>query len=96
MRTATAISEERWAVTEFATAELGEDRRTQRLVPGATVLADHPAAGFPEACGSRADLKATSRFFAKEALAPAALLASHVSATSIVFGTKIVGGDVMS
>jgi hypothetical protein len=81
MRTATEISEESWAVTEFATAELGDDRRTQRLVTVATVLADHPAAGFPEACGSRADLKATYRFFANDAIAPAALLASHVSAT---------------
>jgi hypothetical protein len=59
MRTATEISEESWAVTEFATAALGDDRRPQRLVTVATVLADHPAAGCPEACGSRADLKAT-------------------------------------
>jgi hypothetical protein len=48
MRTATEISEERWAGTEFATAELGDERRTQRLVTVATVLADHPAAGFSE------------------------------------------------
>jgi hypothetical protein len=37
MRTATDISEESWAVTEFATAELGDDRRTQRVVTVATV-----------------------------------------------------------
>jgi hypothetical protein len=37
--------------------------------------------GFPEACGSRAERKATYRFFANDASAPAALLASQVRAT---------------
>jgi hypothetical protein len=45
------------------------------------VLAQHPTAGLPEACGSRAALKATSRLLANAASAPADRLASHVSAT---------------
>lgn len=81
METAAERAEESWAVTEFAAAELGDARRTRRLVTLATGLAQHPAAGLPEACGSRAELKATYRFFANEAIAPADLLASHVSAT---------------
>lgn len=81
MGNAAARGEESWAVTEFATAELGDARRTQRLVEVATVLAQHPTAGLPEACGSRAALKATYRLLANAAIAPADLLASHVSAT---------------
>jgi Transposase DNA-binding/Transposase Tn5 dimerisation domain len=73
--------EESWAVTEFAEAELGDARRTQRLITVATQLAQRPGAGFPEACGSRAALKATYRLLANEAVAPAELLASHVGAT---------------
>jgi len=72
---------ESWAVTEFAGAELGDARRTQRVMTLATALAQHPDAGLPEACGSRADLKAAYRVFANEAIEPAELLASHVAAT---------------
>ena len=31
-----------WAVTEFAEADLGDERRTHRLVALASVLAQHP------------------------------------------------------
>jgi hypothetical protein len=47
-----------WAVTEFADAELGDVRRTKRLVDLADVLAQHPTAALPEACGDGAVLKA--------------------------------------
>ena len=40
-----------------------------------TALAQPPNAGLPEACGSRADLKAAYRVFANEAIEPAELLA---------------------
>ena len=81
MGTGAGRSEESWAVTEFAEAELGDARRTQRLIRVATVLARQPMASLPEACGSPAELKATYRFFDNEAILPAELLASHVSAT---------------
>jgi hypothetical protein len=70
-----------WAVTEFAEAELGDARRTQRLVELATVLAQRPGAPLPETCGGRAMLKAAYRFFANDAIDPQAILASHVVAT---------------
>jgi tetratricopeptide (TPR) repeat protein len=54
------------AVTEFADAELGDWRRTQRLVALASVLAQHPTAALPEACGDAAMLKAAYRFFDTE------------------------------
>ena len=81
MATTWASNDESWAVTEFAEAELGDARRTQRVIRVATALAQHPDAGLPEACGSQADLKAAYRVFANEAIAPAELLASHVAAT---------------
>jgi Transposase DNA-binding/Transposase Tn5 dimerisation domain len=81
MGIAAGSTEESWAVTEFAEAELGDARRTQRLIRVATVLAQQPMASLPEACGSPAELKATYRFFDNEAIPPAELLASHVSAT---------------
>jgi Transposase DNA-binding len=40
-----------WAVSEFADAELGDERRTKRLVELAHVLGQHPTAALPEACG---------------------------------------------
>jgi hypothetical protein len=73
--------DESWAVTEFAEAELGDVRRTQRVIAVATQLAQQPGASFPEACGNRAALKATYRLLDNEAVAPEELLASHVGAT---------------
>src|SRR5437899_12336955 len=59
-----------WAVTEFADAELGDLRRTQRLVQLAHALAQRPGAALPEACGSGAMLKAAYRFLRKTIFAP--------------------------
>jgi hypothetical protein len=70
-----------WAVTEFAEAELGDVRRTTRLVELAHVLAQHPTATLPEACGDDAMLKAAYRFFDNSAIAPQDVLLSHVEAT---------------
>jgi hypothetical protein len=70
-----------WAVREFADAELGDLRRTQRVVELATALAQHPTASLPEACGTGAMLKAAYRFFSNDAIAPQDLLHSHIEAT---------------
>jgi hypothetical protein len=74
--------DEAWAVTEFAEAELGDARRTKRLVELATVLASRPSTSLPEACGTPAMLKAAYRFFDNAAIDPQEILASHVVATS--------------
>ena len=71
-----------WAVREFAETDLGDARRTQRLVALATLLAQRPGASLPKACGSRARLKAGYRFFDNAAIEAQALLASHVAATT--------------
>jgi hypothetical protein len=70
-----------WAVNEFAEAELGDLRRTQRVVELATALAQHPTAPLPEACGTGAMLKAAYRFFSNDAIEPHDLLQSHSEAT---------------
>lgn len=71
-----------WAVSEFADAELGDVRRTTRLIELAGVLAQHPTAALPEACGDDAMLKAAYRFFANDAIEPQDVLDSHIEATS--------------
>jgi Transposase DNA-binding/Transposase Tn5 dimerisation domain len=73
--------EDSWAVTEFAEAELGDVRRTQRVIALATVLAQRPGASLPEACGNPAMLKAAYRFFDNVAIEPQDLLDSHGGAT---------------
>lgn len=70
-----------WADIEFGSAELGDSRRTIRLVQLATVLADQPTASLPAACADPATLKAAYRFFDNDDVTPDAILASHVQAT---------------
>lgn len=70
-----------WAVTEFADADLGDLRRTQRLGQLAHVLAQRPGAALPEACGSGAMLKAAYRFFTNDDIVPDDIVQSHIEAT---------------
>ena len=70
-----------WAVNEFADAELGDLRRTNRLVELAHVLAQHPTAALPEACGDGAMLKAAYRFFSHDDIKPQDFLDSHIEST---------------
>jgi hypothetical protein len=70
-----------WAANEFGRAELGDARRTARLVALAEALGASPTASLPEACGARAALKAAYRFFATDDVTPDAMLVSHVQAT---------------
>jgi hypothetical protein len=71
-----------WAVAEFGDAELNDPRRIQRLIEIATLLAAQPQASFPQACGDKAMLKATYRFFDNDQIDPQQILESHINATS--------------
>ncbi|MEO7912230.1 MAG: transposase, partial [Roseiflexaceae bacterium] len=53
-----------WALDEFGGADLGDVRRTARLVQLATMLGAQPTASLPAASDDPAALKATYRFFA--------------------------------
>jgi hypothetical protein len=52
-----------WAQMEFALAQLGDQRRTQRLVKIATRLAQSPGGTLPQAMPHWGELKAAYRFF---------------------------------
>jgi hypothetical protein len=70
-----------WAVNEFAEAELGDQRRTMRVIELAATLAQHPTASLPEACGDGAMLKGAYRFLSNDAVEPQDILHSHIEAT---------------
>jgi hypothetical protein len=69
-----------WASNEFGAAELGDARRTQRLVALARQLAQSPHCSFPQALDS-AQLKAAYRFFSNEEIDSDGVLSSHVAQT---------------
>jgi Transposase DNA-binding len=71
-----------WAVQEFGAAQLGDARRTARLVRLARQVSARPQVSLAEACGDAASLKAAYRFFDNDAVSDVAVLASHVQATS--------------
>src|SRR5262252_10977594 len=75
------VTDTNWAVHEFADADLGDERRTTRLVELAYALGQHPTAALPEACGTGSMLKAAYRFFDNDGIAPQDILQSHVEAT---------------
>ena len=75
------MEHEDWIETEFGATDLGDARRTQRLLTLMGQVAARPGASLPEACGSRGQLKAAYRFFANGAIAPEELWAGHLAAT---------------
>lgn len=70
-----------WATTELATAALGDARRTARAAQVLRDLAERPGGSIPAACASDAATKAAYRLLDNAAVAPDAILASHVAAT---------------
>ena len=53
---------DQWAVETFGTAELGDLRRTDRLVKMAAAIAENPSASLPESMRNWGDTLAASRF----------------------------------
>lgn len=71
-----------WAVAEFGAAQLGDARRTARLIELAATVMRQPQASLPAACREGAPLKAAYRLLNNPAVEPASLLASHVATTT--------------
>jgi Transposase DNA-binding/Transposase Tn5 dimerisation domain len=71
-----------WAEEEFGEADLGDVRRTTRLVQLASVLGAQPSASLPDATDDPASLKAAYRFFANDYVRAEAMLESHVLSTT--------------
>ncbi len=61
--TNTLLRPAQWAESEFALAELGDQRRTERLVKIATNLVQSPGGTLPQAFPGWSELKAAYRFF---------------------------------
>ena len=85
------VTDTNWAVHEFADADLGDERRTTRLVELAYVLGQHPTAALPEACGNGGMLKAAYRFFDNDDIAAQDILQSHVEVDLHPLGRCLCG-----
>ena len=70
-----------WAQTHFGFAQLGDQRRTQRLVNIAHHLAAHPGGTLPQAFPQWAELKAAYRFFDQAGVTFERILAPHLART---------------
>jgi hypothetical protein len=69
-----------WAIDEFGAAELGDARRTKRLVALARQLARSPHCSLPQSL-SAAELKAAYRFFDNEEVDTHGILTAHIGQT---------------
>ena len=72
---------DQWAQMEFQLAELGDQRRIQRLMNLAAGIAQSPGGTLPQAFAAWKDLKAAYRFLAQPAITREAILAPHFMAT---------------
>lgn len=79
---ATRSSAELWACAELGDADLGDPRRTQRLIRIAACLSEHPAQSIPSAHGAEwHQAKAAYRFFDNDEVDPQEIMAAHRRAT---------------
>ena len=70
--------DKQWAQAEFSAAELGDKRRTARLLELAQQLSERPEMSLPRALEDTAALKAAYRFFDNADIAHERVLAPHV------------------
>jgi hypothetical protein len=66
---------------DFEGAELGDARRSARLVRVVESIAEEPGLGFPQALGSRAELEAFYRFLNNDSFDATAVFKPHRTAT---------------
>ncbi len=71
---------EKWAVQTFGTAELGDPRRTDRLVTMAAALAENPAASLPKSMRNWADTQAAYRLLGNAAITHEQIMAPRLYA----------------
>jgi hypothetical protein len=68
---------DKWAEETFGTTELGDLRRTDRLVKMATAIAENPSASLPESMCNWADTLAAYRFLDNEAVTHEQIMTPH-------------------
>lgn len=67
--------------SDFAHADLGDERRTSRLLRLAEAFAKQPSAPFPQQLASSAEQEALYRFLNNELVDPDAIVAAHAEQT---------------
>lgn len=72
---------EEWAVSQFAAADLGDARRTRRLVKLAAAMAGNSSGSIPQQTGGGADMKAAYRLFAANDVTHEAICSPHFEQT---------------
>lgn len=72
---------ENWAQEEFGFAQLGDQRRTKRLVNIATNLAAKPGGTLPQAFADWSELKAAYRFFHQPGVSFQQVVSPHLERT---------------
>ena len=72
---------QRWAEGQFGTADLGDRRRTRRLVRLATQMAGNSSGTIPQQTGTVADMKAAYRLFSAEDVTHDAVCEPHFAQT---------------
>ena len=77
-----------WAIQTFAPADLGDPRRTDRLVQIATALAEHPAASLPQAMRDASATMAAYRFLNSEAISHEQISMPHWQQTRQAAGQR--------
>jgi len=71
----------RWAENQFGSAELGDLRRTRRLVKLASQMAGNSSGTIPQQTGAIADMKAAYRLFSAADVTHEAICRPHVEQT---------------
>lgn len=66
-----------WALGQFGSADLGDVRRTRRLVRLASQMAGNSSGTIPQQTGTTADMKAAYRLFADDEVTHEAICRPH-------------------
>ncbi|MCC6581122.1 MAG: transposase [Phycisphaeraceae bacterium] len=77
---------EQWAQSQFAAADLGDRRRTRRLVKLAARMAGNTSGSIPQQTGGGADMKAAYRLFDAEGVTHAAVCQPQFDQTRAAAG----------
>jgi hypothetical protein len=89
-----SIETSAWAQEQFGDCQLGDVRRTKRLIDVAEQVANNPSASFPRQMESWGDLKAAYRLFGRKEVSFEAIARPHWQQTrSVAPGRYLVLGD---
>jgi transposase-like protein len=81
MNIETLQNPEEWAVETFGTAELGDVRRTDRLVRIASALGENPSVSLPASMRNWADTHAMYEFLGNPVINHEQIMTPHFAAT---------------